>query len=200
MKKSINYSILDYSNIAQYIWVGQRYKNWYKDCTDILIEIFGDKNLDLVSSLIAATSINTSLKSNITLFKKAYTEFKEGREFSNYLPIIKTQLEQIRSGKGLTGRKISSFAKSLAGDKNAVVVDLWMLRAFGIDKKRGATKREYDTIEAYITEQAHIMGLHPCELQAIIWVGIRKIQTGSVDNSFEYMLRYNFNNLFSNII
>lgn len=199
MKNKLNYSSLDCTNIAQYVWVGQRYKNWYKDCTDLLVEIFGDKNLDLVSSLIAATSINTSLKGNITLFKKAYYEIKEGKEFSNYLPIIKTQLEQVRSGKGLTGRKISSFAKSLAGDKNAVVVDLWMMRAFGMKTDR-PTVKQYTIIESYIREQASIMGIFPCELQAMIWVGIRKIQTGNVDNSFEYMLRYNFNNLFSNMI
>jgi hypothetical protein len=51
------------------------------------------------------------------------------------MPNIKQQLEQIRKGDELTGRKIRSFARAMAGDPDAVVVDIWLLRAFNMDRK-----------------------------------------------------------------
>lgn len=132
MKKQIN---LDTSRIARYVWIGRKDLNWYQKSTELFIELFGLERLDLVTKLFAATSINTSLKANVTLFRRALHEIENNLPTSDYLPIIMQQLEQIRAGKQLTGRKIRSFARAMLGDPEAVVVDVWLLRAFSQDKK-----------------------------------------------------------------
>ncbi len=121
--------------IARYVWIGKRDLNWYQEAESLFTQLFGREKLKLVTQLFAATSINTSLKANITLFRKALDELENDKPIGNYLPNIKKQLEQIRAGKPLTGRKINSFANAMAGDPDAVVVDIWLLRAFDMDRK-----------------------------------------------------------------
>lgn len=136
------------------MWLGRGDINWYSDCQAMFIELFGQEKLQLVCRLFAATSINTSLKANITLFRRAFYEIENGLPIGDYLPNIRQQLQQIREGSPLTGRKINNFANAMAGDKNAVVVDVWILRAFGQDKKyfRRSGEKTPDYIGALFTE------------------------------------------------
>ena len=132
-------------DIERYIEIGKRDLNWYADCRKVFIHLFGKNKLELVCKLFAATSINTSLKSNITLFRKALYEIENDLPVGKYLPNIQKQLYQIRAGQELTGRKIRSFERAMSGCPNAVVVDTWLLRAFKVDKnyfrqKKGAEK------------------------------------------------------------
>lgn len=69
-------------------------------------------------------------KSNVTLFRRY--EIENDLPVGNYLPNIQDQLRLIRSGQPLSGRKINAFARAMAGDQNAVVVDIWLLRAFDL--------------------------------------------------------------------
>jgi hypothetical protein len=126
---------MDTNKIARYVWIGRKDRLWYKRAQDLFTELFGAERLELVTKLFAATSINTSLKANITLFRRALHEIDNGLPIGAYMPNIRQQLEQIRAGNELTGRKINSFARSMRGDRDAVVVDIWLLRAFGMDKK-----------------------------------------------------------------
>lgn len=76
----------------------------------------------------------------------------------------------------------------MQGDQNAVVVDIWILRAFDEDRKTvrrsgpheglkrssGATDKQYTIIEAWIRQEAMYRQLHAAELCSMIWGGIRR--------------------------
>lgn len=177
---------MDVSNIDTYIKRGQHDRYWYQETETLFRDLYGPDpdRRKLVAQVFAATSINTSLKANVTLFRRALHELDTGKPFSNYLPNIRQQLTQIREGKRLTGNKIRAFAAAMSGDSEAVVVDVWLLRAFGMDRKYyrqgsqtfrsgGATDRQFELIEFYVRERAHAMGIQPRELSAIIWSGVR---------------------------
>lgn len=175
---------MDTSRIAEYIRKGGKDKTWYADTQALFVELFGAEYLPLVTKLFAATSINSSLKSNIRLFRRALYEIDNGLPIGNYLPVIAQQIDAIRNGRPMGGRKINSFAAAMSGDVNAVVVDIWLLRAFGEDRKYyreesetfrsgGATGRQYDIIEAYVRHEAKIRGLDAREVSAMIWSGVR---------------------------
>jgi len=162
--------LLIIQKFLEYAEHGKKDKHWYRDCEQTFIKLFGEPELKTVCKLFAATSINTSLKANITLFRRAYFEIKNDLPFSNYLPNIKMQLEKVRAGKPLSGEKINNFAEAMAGNENAVVVDVWILRAYDNDKKyfrhgqgyarsAGATPKQYKIIEAHIKETAVTMDL-----------------------------------------
>lgn len=197
-------------NISRYVWLGKKDKAWYSDCRQTLVDLFGEQELTLVTNLLAATSINTSLKSNITLFRRAYYEIKNNLPTSNYLPNIQNQINQLREGKELTGRKINSFAKAMRGNVDAVVVDIWLLRAFEMDRKYkrnsgphegtfrsgGATDKQYTMIENWVRQEAIYRGVLPYELSSMIWGGVRREQSGDNETRYCDILRQLLTNLF----
>ncbi len=201
------------SKIGRYVWIGRKDILWYSIAQTLFTDLFGIDRLGIVTKLFAATSINTSLKANITLFRRALYEIENDRPIGKYLPNIRQQLAQVRAGLPLTGRKINSFANAMAGDKNAVVVDTWLLRAFDMDKKyyrvgkpgtkqrgqnrsSGATDRQYTDIENYVRQEAEAMGLEARQLSAMLWSGVRISQSGDQETHYNRILRYHFGNMF----
>lgn len=183
-------------NISRYIYLGRFDKNWYAECRETIINIFGESELQLVSTLLAATSQNTSLKANVTLFRKAYYEIKNDLPVSDYLPGIKEQLTRIRAGGELRGQKITSFARAIQGDKNAVVVDMWLMRAFGMQSD-SPTPKQYKSIESFCRQEGIYRGYHAAEISAMIWGGARRELGRDNETRFCDFLKYSFNNLFN---
>lgn len=79
--------------------------------------------------------------------------------------------------KVLGGDKVRRFWRALAGDPEAVVIDVWMCRVVGIDQER-LNPRLYAHIEASFREAARIVGEAPRDLQAILWFAVRGINPG----------------------
>ncbi len=199
---------IDYSKVHYYAKVGAKDMFWYQDCERIFADMFGVENLGLIASMFAATSINTSLKSNITLFRKAYYQHIYNLPIEGYLPNIKTQLERIREGLELSGRKILSFKNAMSGDKEAIVVDIHILRAFDQDRRyyrandnrersAGATEKQYDIIEAYMREEAHKLGIEPRQFCSMVWAGTRISNGGDRETHYKNILKHQFTNLFN---
>jgi len=204
MKPKKTKIIIDRETVLSYAMkANHKEKDWYLETRQTIVEIFGESEAWFVCQLLASTSINSALRSNVSLFAKAYVELKTGKPFSGYIPVMLNQLERLRNGQPISGRKISNFARAMFGDDQAVVVDLWIMRAFGLDTRRKLktgrfgnwtpSKTQYDTIENWIIETAPELGLKPRELCSMIWSGIRTTQT-SKDNPTRYcdLLRQRF--------
>ena len=83
---------------------------------------------------------------------------------------------------GLRGLKTNAFARAIAGDKDAVVVDVWMCRAAGLVHARGAkagmpkdapNKGEYRIIANAVREVASAYNMEAATMQALLWIIIR---------------------------
>jgi hypothetical protein len=70
---------------------------------------------------------------------------------------------------GLGGLKTNAFARAIAGDEYAVVVDVWMCRAAGLSKD-APNVTEYRAIERAIREFAHAHSTPPATMQALLWI------------------------------
>jgi hypothetical protein len=197
---------MDTSKIHRYIWKGRSDINWYSDCEKMISDLYGRENRLLVARILAATSINSSMKSNVTLFKKAYAyylSYPTDKPMPKMLPNIMKQLVQVYQGKPLTGLKINAFANAMGGDTQAVIVDIWHLRAFGLDKtymrytgphagkerSGGPTDKQFYMIEAWVREEAMIMGLQPRQLSAMIWSGTRETWHGKDKTHYKEILQ-----------
>lgn len=193
---------MDTSKVAGYIDKGYHDRHWYADTQRLFEYLYGAERLPLITQLFAATSINSSLKSNIRLFRRALNEIDKGEPRGGYLPVMAQQIDHIRNGRPLSGRKINSFARAMSGDTEAVVVDVWLKRAFDEDQKyirirngnalersSGASDWQYNVIEAYVRNEASRRGLEPREVSAMIWSGIR----GGVTRYDQYLLMQEYN-------
>lgn len=196
---------METKHIPHYLKVGAKDKNWYADCQHLFEDLFGAERLTLVANLFAATSINSSLKSNIRLFRKALHDIENNLPFSNYLPVMLMQLERIRKGDSIQGRKITSFAAAMSGNADAVVVDIWLMRAFGLESLRptgktsGVSNKHYDLIELYCRELAVKEGLQAREVSSMIWSGVRITFTGDKETHYRNILRHQLFNMFETV-
>jgi hypothetical protein len=74
--------------------------------------------------------------------------------------------------QALKGLKTNAFAKAIAGDEQAVVIDVWMLRAVGIEKKTPNQTLYFELAEA-VKKTAFDFGMTPRAMQALIWIVVR---------------------------
>jgi hypothetical protein len=199
---------IDISKINQYCIIGAKDKDWYTQCKESLQAQLPGKDINLVIDIMAATSINSSLKTNIVQFIKMLYVIENKLQFPSLMPNMRMQLEYVRDGKPLTGRKIFNFSEAMKGNAEAVVVDIWILRAFDVDKKykfkntgkmksRGAPPKIYDAIESYFRTEAPKQNLEPRQMCAMCWSGIRTAST-SKGNTTTYadFLKVKLNTLF----
>jgi len=77
---------------------------------------------------------------------------------------------------GLKGMKTNAFAKAIAGDTDAVVVDVWMMRAAQMSTD-SPTQGQYRAISQAVVRVAGELGLTPRTAQALIWIVIKGRQS-----------------------
>lgn len=75
----------------------------------------------------------------------------------------------------LHGPKVEAFFRNITGDLDAVTVDVWAARAAGIDRDSFTPKQSAEVQDAY-REAARVLDMAPRNLQACVWVCIRRIQ------------------------
>jgi hypothetical protein len=72
----------------------------------------------------------------------------------------------------LNGLKTNAFARAIAGDSDAVVIDVWMCRAAMLDTD-SPNVGQYRMLSDAIRIVAREFGLTPRTVQALIWIIIR---------------------------
>jgi hypothetical protein len=178
--------IMDTSHLEYYLCRGQFHKDWYTHEANNLYDLLPEfEGLPIIRAF-AVTSMTTSIEANVHLAIKALLQMKRGEPFEGYLPAQKHYLELIAGGHDVPGRKIMSFIRALEGDVNAVVVDIWMCKAFGLLENRtlkagdrvrsyykSPPKRVYEAIEQFCRCDAQRLGIEPRQYQSIIWAAIK---------------------------
>ena len=69
----------------------------------------------------------------------------------------------------LKGLKTNAFARAIAGDENAVTIDVWMCYAGGLDTN-SPNKTQYREMSQAVVDVAKELGLTPRTTQALIWI------------------------------
>ena len=144
---------------------------WYADAEKVADKVATNlkTTLEVGASVVSAFSPRERWTTNVA---KAIA-FSLGQEvvgLSNNLKMAKTSLEL--GFEALKGLKTNAFARAIAGDENAVVVDVWMMRAagYGVDSPN---KTQYADVVTAIKEVAEEFGLTPRVCQALIWIIVR---------------------------
>ena len=153
------------------------WKDFYSRHEKLLKEYFGT-DAELFQRILSATSQAASVKSNVALALKAYGQMKRGEPFldskgKGYLKGVASNLEKIRDGEELRGRKISNYDKASAGDTSKVVVDRHIARM--LFNTTSPSKAQFEKAEKVLAEIANTLGWEPRQVQAALWgASIRK--------------------------
>ena len=144
---------------------------WYLEAEKVAHKVAEnlEASLEVGASVVSAFSPRERWTSNVT---KAI-HFSLGKPVTGLGNNLKMAQASLTLGyEALRGPKTNAFAKAIAGDENAVVVDVWMMRAggFGIDSPN---KTQYTEVVEAIKTVADEFGLTPRTTQALIWIMVR---------------------------
>lgn len=184
----------DPSNINTYLANGQEFKDWYDQEANRLVNLLPEFSGLPVLKVFAITSILSSIESNVHQAIKALMQWRRGEEFNGFLPAQIKFLNLVKEGKEIPGRKVRNFIEALEGNPLAVVVDLWMVRAFNMQKIRtlstgrtweySPSKSEYNQIADFVRGHAPEINVEPRQYQSILWCGIRKTKGYRPQNQY----------------
>lgn len=156
---------------------------WYADAREVACTVAARLgcSVEAGAGIIAALSPRKPWARNITEALD-YAEGREVKTMAQQLEACDRVLAADRAGMdplehvtvpGSVALKTESFARNIAGDPDAVTVDVWMVRAAGITDRDQPTVVQYREITEAVRRIAHDRGLTPAAVQAIAWIGAR---------------------------
>ena len=141
---------------------------WYAEAQEVaedVAEILG-VSLEHGAAIVSAFSPRERWSTNIA---KAYA-FANGKPVTGLSNNLKMANDAKANGfDALKGLKTNAFARAIAGDNNAVVIDVWMCRAANAATD-SPSKGLYNTLSDAVTVVANEHGLSPRTAQALIWI------------------------------
>ena len=141
---------------------------WYIDAQAVAQAVADNlgASLEIGAAIVAAFSPRERWTINVS---KALA-FSQGREVKGLGVNIRTANVARTDGfKALRGPKTLAFGRAIAGDSDAIVIDVWMMRGAGVTKD-SPTASQYTLISDCVRQLAEEWGLTPRTMQALIWV------------------------------
>jgi hypothetical protein len=147
---------------------------WYRESRVIARRIARRTNVSLstAAGVLAAVSPRMRWSSNVAVAEALCA----GEPVTGVFRANLAKAERILGGAKplsvLGGDKVRAFYRAIMGDPNAVVLDVWMMRAAGWEKGTLSSK-EYAQVAEALTAAAARVGLDPADFQAVVWTHVR---------------------------
>jgi hypothetical protein len=141
---------------------------WYRDAEEVAEEVARnlDTTLEVGASVVSAFSPRERWSTNVSK-AIAYSLGGRPKGLQNNLAMADAAIE--KGFDALKGQKTNAFARAIAGDTDAVVIDVWMMRAAGMDND-SPNKSQYKMLSDLVRLMASEHGLTPRTTQALIWI------------------------------
>jgi len=158
-------------------------QEWYEEARDLAVDMteLGDITFDQACCIIATYSIKQRWERNEELALR----FAQGERGLPAMGAVNRIADNVMAFDdpyaALNGQKTNAFAHNIAGDLEAVTIDVWMLKASEVDHKKSPSRKLYIEISESVVE-ASLEGidfgsgkvfLKPAQYQALVWIIIR---------------------------
>lgn len=132
---------------------------WYTD-SQPTVQLVGHGDLRLGAALLAATSPRCQIIDNL----------RRALRRASPLPCHTSNLTRALAGAPLRGPKVTAFAAALAGDLDAIPVDIWLLRRFSMPDDPAL--RHIREVQRRVRIGARLLGRPPRDHAAQLWVAM----------------------------
>lgn len=162
-----------YRNLVLQATLGQveQASVWYHEAQEVAQEVANNLNasLEIGAGVVSAFSPRERWTSNIT----KSVAFSLGHEVRGLANNLKMANDVLANGiSALKGMKTNAFARAIFGDTDAVVIDVWMMRAAQMPTD-SPTQGQYIALTLAVETVAREFGLTPRTTQALIWIVVR---------------------------
>ena len=144
---------------------------WYRDAEEIAEDVAENLSvsLEIGASIVSAFSPRERWSTNVAK-AISYSLGSRPAGLSNNLRMADNAMTN--GFAALKGLKTNAFARAIAGDTDAVVIDVWMCRAgnLGTDSPNVG---QYRMLADAVREVAAEFGITPRTAQALIWIIVR---------------------------
>lgn len=144
---------------------------WYHEANIVAADIADLMSIPLenAASIVSAFSPRQRWSVNV---RQAYA-FANGEEIKGLSNNLRMAVNAVELGfDALKGEKTNAFARAIAGDDNAVVIDVWMMRAASMPTD-SPNKTQYAFVADAVRDAAALFGITPRTAQALIWLIVR---------------------------
>jgi hypothetical protein len=144
---------------------------WYADAEKVAHEVARnlDATLEVGASVVSSFSPRERWATNI---EKAVS-FSLGQKVVGLPNNLKMAQASLLLGfDALNGPKTNAFARAIAGDQQAVVIDIWMMRAANM-LKDNPNKGQYIELSRAVKIVSAEYDMTPRTCQALIWILVR---------------------------
>lgn len=168
---TLDTAICAYYGLAMKANLSQMEKSsvWYRDAEEVAEEVARNLNdtLEVGASVVSAFSPRERWSTNVAK-AIAYSLGGRPKGLQNNLTMADRALTD--GFDALRGLKTNAFARAIAGDTDAVVIDTWMLKAAGMDSNKGINKTQYKELSNAVRIVAAEFDITPRTAQALIWI------------------------------
>ena len=141
---------------------------WYHDAQEVAEDVAENLgvSLEIGASVVSAFSPRERWSSNVA---KALA-FSQGKPVAGLQNNYRMAQAALQHGfDALKGLKTNAFARAIAGDTDAVVIDVWMMRA-ALMQTDSPNKSQYTMLADTVRRIAGEHGITPRTCQALIWI------------------------------
>ena len=141
---------------------------WYLEAQEVAEDVAEllSTSLEVGASIVASFSPRERWSSNVA---KSYA-FANGKPVSGLSNNLAMATSSMTLGfDALKGLKTNAFARAIAGDVDAVVIDVWMMRAANMQSD-SPNKTQYKELSQAVCDVVNEFGITPRTAQALIWI------------------------------
>ena len=144
---------------------------WYRDAEEVAEEVARnlDTTLEVGAAIVSAFSPRERWSTNVS---KAIAYSLGGRPKGLQNNLTMADNAMTMGFDALKGLKTNAFARAIAGDTDAVVIDVWMMRAACMNTD-SPNKTQYAALSDAVRKVANDHGITPRTAQALIWIIVR---------------------------
>ena len=141
---------------------------WYRDAEEVAEDVARnlDTTLEVGASIVAAFSPRERWSTNVSK-AIAYSMGQRPKGLQNNLTMADNAMDH--GFDALKGQKTNAFARAIAGDTDAVVIDVWMMRAAQMPTD-SPNKSQYNECANAVRVIADEFGISARTAQALIWI------------------------------
>jgi hypothetical protein len=164
-----------YRNIAKTATPAQieQATQWYADAELLasdLIRIYQSRGISVTLEHTASVISSFSPRQRWNRNMIQALEFAHGGEPKGLKNNLRMAQQSQEFGfDALKGQKTNAFARAIAGDDDAVTIDVWMCYAAGLDTN-APNKTQYRELSEAVRVIASEMKMTPRVMQALIWI------------------------------